>query len=157
MKQRKPLQRRTGLRATTSLPRPTESMRGRAPVKPRRAGEPAESTLERIARKLVRERSGGLCEMCGALPATNFQHRQNRSQGGQWTSANGLDVCGSGTTGCHGRIHANPATAMRKGWTVSREHDPVEVPVFLRRFGLVLLDNEGGYRTLDDNEIGEVA
>jgi hypothetical protein len=103
--------------------------------------------VEQIARRLVRERSGGMCEVCGVRPATNFQHRKNRSQGGQWSAANGLDVCGSGTTGCHGFIHANPAKSYAAGWSVKGAFDESSMPVRTNR-GLVLLDAEGGYEAV---------
>lgn len=99
---------------------------------------------EKIARQLVRERSGGICEVCGVLPATNFQHRKNRSQGGRWSASNGLDACGSGTTGCHGFIHANPAKSYEAGWSVKSWADESTVPVKTSH-GLVLLDAEGSW------------
>lgn len=102
---------------------------------------------EMAARRLVRERSGGICEVCGAARATNYQHRKNRSQGGQWSAANGLDDCGSGTTGCHGFIHANPAKSYAAGWSVKGAFDESSTPVRTVR-GLVLLDNEGGYEAV---------
>jgi len=102
---------------------------------------------EKQARRLVRERSGGICEVCGLRPATNFQHRKNRSQGGRWSAANGLDVCGSGTTGCHGEIHSSPSKAYAAGWSVHSWSDETEVPV-RTRFGLVFLDAEGGYEVV---------
>lgn len=99
---------------------------------------------EKEARRLVRERSGGICEVCGKARATNFQHRKNRSQAGQWSASNGLDVCGSGTTGDHGYIHAHPAESYERGWSVHSWDDPSEVPVQTWR-GWVLLDDEGSY------------
>jgi hypothetical protein len=98
---------------------------------------------EKTARRLVRERSGDVCEVCGASRATNFQHRVNRSQGGQWSASNGLHVCGSGTTGCHGRIHHSPEEAYALGWSVKGAFDPAETPV-RTCYGWVLLDDEGG-------------
>jgi len=104
---------------------------------------------EKKARQLVRERSGGICEVCGSARATNFQHRKNRSQGGAWSAANGLDVCGSGTTGCHGYMHAHPAESYERGWSVRSGEDPAEVPV-QTALGLVLLDDEGGWMAVDE-------
>lgn len=79
----------------------------------------------------------------------NFQHRKNKSQGGLWLPSNGIDVCGSGTTGCHGWIHANPTAAVEKGWTVPSWADPAEVPVLLHTLHYghdwVLLDEDGCY------------
>lgn len=100
---------------------------------------------EKDARLLVRQRSGGICEVCGVRPATNFQHRKNRSQGGTWSAANGLDVCGSGTTGCHGAIHHSPKNAYAAGWSVHSTGDEATVPV-KTHYGLVLLDNNGSWK-----------
>lgn len=98
---------------------------------------------EKTARRLVRERSGGVCESCGAARATNFQHRKGRGQGGPWSAANGFDVCGSGTTGCHGYMHAHPAESYERGWSVRSHDDPAAVPVQTAR-GWFLLDDDGG-------------
>lgn len=100
---------------------------------------------EKEARRLVRERSGGICEVCGARPATNFQHRKAKSHGGPWSASNGLDVCGMGNaSGCHGYIHQNPNTACENGWTVKSWDDEAVKPVKTSH-GLVLLDAEGGF------------
>jgi hypothetical protein len=100
---------------------------------------------EREARRIVRERSGGICEVCGIAYATNFHDRKNRSQGGKREPANGLDVCGSGTTGCHGFITGHPKLSYENGWSVRSGGNPAEVPVRLPRHGWVLLDQVGGY------------
>jgi hypothetical protein len=100
---------------------------------------------ENEARRLVRERSGGVCELCGSQRATNFQHRKARGHKGPWTASNGLDVCGMGNAfGCHGYIHQNPDTASEYGWTVKSWDDERTVPVRTVH-GFVLLDDEGGY------------
>lgn len=107
---------------------------------------------ERTARGKVYARSEfegvRVCELCFCERATNYQHRKNKSQCAKaemWVPSNGLDVCGSGTTGCHGWIHANPGEAQRLGWSVSAYAEPSEVPVLLRQFGWVLLDDLGGW------------
>jgi hypothetical protein len=99
---------------------------------------------EQEARRLVRERSGGICERCAAARATNFQHRQARGQGGPWTASNGLDVCGSGTTGCHGYMHAHPAESYERGWSVHSWDDPAEVPVLTAQ-GWMQLNDDGSW------------
>lgn len=83
---------------------------------------------EKLARRLVRERSGGDCEI--RVPrvclgrATNFQHRRAQKHAGLWTPSNGLDVCGMGNvSGCHGYIHQNPNVAVVNGWTVKSWDD----------------------------------
>jgi hypothetical protein len=104
---------------------------------------------EKEARRLVRERSGGVCEICGSQKATNYQHRKARGQGGPWTASNGIDVCGMGNAfGCHGYLHQNPALACEAGWTVKSWGDEKAVPAQLVH-GVVLLDDEGGFEVLD--------
>jgi len=102
---------------------------------------------------LVRERSGGHCEVrlyavCQGQ-ATNWQHRKNRSQHGGWSASNGIHVCGSGTTGCHGCITENPAASAERGWTVWSWQEPAETAALLHtvHYGhaYVLLDDAGCY------------
>jgi hypothetical protein len=59
--------------------------------------------------------------------ATNEHHRKLRSQGGTDEGANLIPCCGSGTTGCHGHIHANPAESYERGWLVKSWQDPADV------------------------------
>lgn len=105
---------------------------------------------EKQCREIVRQRSGGVCEVCGRARATNFQHRKNRSQCAKderWLPSNALDVCGSGTTGCHGTIHRLPSLAYTSGHSVKSGETPSEVPVVLWH-GLVLLHDDGGFAPL---------
>jgi hypothetical protein len=83
---------------------------------------------ERSTRQAVPNRSGGRCEMCGK-PATNMHHRKNRSQGGRWSPANVLHLCGSGTTGCHGYFTNHPNVAYLLGVSVRRNQEPADVAV----------------------------
>jgi len=123
----------TPLTGGLPLARPRQPKR-RAPLNPEGAAK------EAVVRALVRARSGGVCEVCGNARATNYQHRKNRSQGGLWSASNGLAVCGTGTTGCHGRIHANPAEAVSKGHQVRSYADPLLIPVLTRHGWLRLTD-----------------
>lgn len=100
---------------------------------------------QKLARALVYERSQGVCEVCGRARATNWHHRQNASQGGLWCPSNGLHVCGSGTTGCHGMITVNPRIARERGWSVPSWGNPIETPVFLAGQGWVLLKDDGAF------------
>lgn len=96
---------------------------------------------EQRARLAVRERSQGRCEACGRQPAQGVHHRQPRSAGGSWSPANLLDLCGSGTTGCHGLVeaHLDPIGPARTpdvstyelGLHVRRGQNPADVPVRL--------------------------
>lgn len=104
---------------------------------------------EKECRRLVRLRSNGDCEVrivgfCLGR-ASNFQHRKNRSQGGLFLPSNGLDVCGSGTTGCHGWIHSHPKLSRDNGWMVRGSDDPAEVPFRHWQWGWVRLDDRGDY------------
>lgn len=52
--------------------------------------------------------------------ATNRHHKLLRKHGGGDERENTLDLCGSGTTGCHGHVHANPAESYARGWLIRR-------------------------------------
>ena len=90
---------------------------------PERRSKRAKAVKYAQARAEVIERSGGRCEaavegVCRGM-GTNAHHRQLAGQGGPDTPENLLWVCGSGTTGCHGWIHANPQQAIWLGLLVS--------------------------------------
>jgi hypothetical protein len=129
----KPLRRRTGLRPGGSLSRRTPLHRRRM-----RTARPVVSPAERAGRKVVSARSGGLCECCGMRRATDWQHRQNRSQQGAWAPSNGLHACRE----CHRWIHANPRRARARGWTVWSHERPADEAV-LRRGDWVALGDDG--------------
>ena len=86
------------------------------------------------------ERAKGHCEVCGCrLPEKgwNLHHRTNRGAGGtkrQVTCADGLAVCGSGTTGCHGYISGHFVWSEDRGYVVRRNSiaTPLTEPVFVR-------------------------
>lgn len=121
-----------------------QSAVSRTAMKPKPAKrDPAEVK----ARAIVKARSGGMCEVCGGKPSTNWHHRQNRSVGGRWDAANGLAVCGTGTTGCHGYITTNPQAAREQGWSVPSHLDPARTPAWIARRGFVLLNSVGDYIT----------
>jgi hypothetical protein len=99
----------------------------------------------------VWERQHGQCARCGGPLgdpeswAWSNHHRRLRSAGGSDLPANRLGLDGSGTTGCHGWVHHNPAHSRKvKGWIVSRYQDPAITPVFIQGMGLVLLDDQFG-------------
>lgn len=96
---------------------------------------------EKLAREIVYERSGGLCERCGYGRATNWHHR--RAAGRIWTPENGLHLCGSGTTLCHGWVTEHPMISKEWGWVVSNYAQPHSEPVV--RWGVwTLLLPDGG-------------
>lgn len=43
--------------------------------------------------------------------------------------ANIIELCGSGTTGCHGWAHAHPAEAERFGYIIPSWRAPLSVPI----------------------------
>lgn len=107
--------------------------------------------IEAEARRIVRERSEGICEI--VVPgiclkrAAGVHHRLKRSHGGAWAPSNLLDACGSGTTGCHGYTEAHPAWARDEGlWLMTGDGDPRDVSVHMRWMNAKswwLLDDEG--------------
>lgn len=144
MKRSGPIQRKTPMPSGNQLARTAK------PAK-RKTDGPAESTLERNAKGAMKKRSGGDCEIRTPWhigPATNASHRQAEGQGGPWAAWNLLDSCGSGTTGCHGYLHAHPEEAREHGWFVSAfNRKPWDVPVWIWYRGvraMYLLDDKGG-------------
>lgn len=105
---------------------------------------------EWAARRLLAARSGGVCELCGRVRATDAHHRVNRSQGGRWDITNLLHLCHED----HMRVTVNPALAKSRGWSVPRHQDPATAPVWLAGHGWVLLRPDG---SITPHETGEVA
>jgi hypothetical protein len=132
LKRTGPIKRKTPMKAAQHL---TQRI-----VKTKRAKVTA---AERNARKVVKARSNGLCEVCGRAEGTNMHHRKGRSQGGPWTPENILHLCGSGTTGCHGAITVNPALAKSRGWSLLSTQVPAEMPAVLAGRGWVFLLEDG--------------
>jgi len=134
-----------------SIIRPRTPLTGGLPIARPRAPKPPKrrAPLNRegaakvaVARALVHMRSDRICEVCGNQQATNVHHRKNRSQGGTWATSNLLHLCGSGTTGCHGRItDDHDGTANRNGWTCKSFEDPATTPCLIRNGRVILLDN----------------
>lgn len=120
---RTPMPRGNGLRRTSGKP------------KPRRPTGPTTTT-----REIVWARAGGRCEVCGSPIAGvlgfSLHHRHPRRMGGSRrpelnSPANLILLCGSGTTGCHGRIEANRERAYEDGLLLHDGATPTEVPVML--------------------------
>lgn len=105
-------------------------------------------------RRDLSKRAVHRCEVCGCPGANTVHRRVNASQGGRDTLGNLLLVCGSGTTGCHGRITTNPAWARARGYTVGGTFEPCDVPLvrWSRWTGVpevVLINDRGGATTTD--------
>lgn len=120
-------------RAVIAKPKPTLPLR--------LSGRALEVRNERIDR---RERQR--CARCGVViwHGGSRHHRKFRSRRGGDEVSNGLLLCGSGTTGCHGWVHSNPISARQKGFAVNSTEDPRLVPVEHAVYGLVWLDDLGG-------------
>lgn len=104
-------------------------------------------------RTVVLERDG-CCVGCGSRWQLTIQHRRARGMGGSKdpatrSTANGLVLCGSGTTGCHGWAEVNPVSAAFLGWRVPQHADPATTPVWREHSEWgphwALLDDEGGW------------
>lgn len=98
----------------------------------------------RCNRTLVRERRG---------IDWSVHHRCPRSLGGTrrpWVglAANGLLLCGTGTTGCHGWVESHRSDARAEGFLVSAlgRVAAAAVPMAHALYGPVLLDDQGGAR-----------
>lgn len=81
-------------------------------------------------RRVILERDGSRCVRClravEGAPAS-IHHRKLRRHGDH-SAANGIVLCGTGTTGCHGWVHAHPELAYAHGWMVHSWDDPESVP-----------------------------
>ena len=100
-------------------------------------------------REQVKARDGGRCCRCGAT-AESIHHRKPRGMGGTRDDrANDLrnlvSLCGSGTTGCHGRIEAHRRQAYEAGWLL-RSYDALDTPMLCPNGVLVTLDEDGSLR-----------
>lgn len=116
------------------------------------------------AERLILQRDGGKCGRCGLHVVHmrrgvdwSIHHRRPKGRGGTslaWvnSAANGIVLCGSGTTRCHGDVESHREQAMQDGFLISANGrlKADEVPVKHARLGLVLLNDEGGYEPVGD-------
>lgn len=94
--------------------------------------------------EIVDARADGRCERCGrAALVANHHHRLLRSRGGRDLPSNLVRLCGSGTTGCHGWVHANVAAATDAGYIVRTNADPATVRLEHSRYAEVFLADDG--------------
>lgn len=156
--------RRTALQRKTELRRSAVQLRRRRQIKAhtsRAINRQRVNTGPSVKqRNLVAERANWCCEICGRslyiqgdgwTAAHSFHHRQPRGMGGTTrpdvnSPANILLLCGTGTTGCHGRVEKDRAFARIVGWLVRPTQVPADVSVVVaRREGMVLLTHDGEY------------
>ena len=101
------------------------------------------SSIPTAARTTVQRRDQR-CVRCGANGG-NFHHRRRRKEDDEHTHCpcNGILLCGSGTTGCHGWAHSHPKAARELGLIVSAfVAEPSTIPVKTYR-GWLLHDCTG--------------
>lgn len=138
---RAPIARRTPLRAGTPF------ARGRNPDgRARETRIPApkaqrDTGPDRKTRGLVLARDNFQCVACGrpvggACTWWSLQHRVARGQGGSNEPWNLIAMCGSATTGCHGRCEARDREMQARGYWLESWQDP--------RTEAVMICGEGG-------------
>lgn len=90
-------------------------------------------------RRLVLDRAGHACEVCGvAGQALHLHHRQLR-RADDHSAANLLALC----LPCHRRTHNHVTASSERGWLVSQYGTPSAVPVLLHKRGWCLLRSDG--------------
>lgn len=100
---------------------------------------------ERRARRIVADRSNGVCERCSRARATDMHHRKNRSQSGAWSPSNLLHLCHR----CHMEVTVNPRIAYEQGWSVPSYADPTTTPAWVAGWGFVLLTDSGEFQDVE--------
>lgn len=107
-------------------------------------------------RRLVEQRSGGVCESCGDRAASDIHHRQYLSRGGTHDVHNLLALCGGSGgmaggnhSGCHGRAHSDGELS---GLSIGRGYRSELVPV-LYRGSWVLPGDDGSLRRLNESTV----
>lgn len=113
---------------------------------------------ERAAKRIVRARSGGWCEIGCGRRAQSFSHRVAASHGGPISVVNGIDLCslGTGDPGCHTTIgRTNIPLGLAGKWRLNSWDDPATTPVWIRPAepalepGWYLLLPDGGIELAD--------
>jgi len=100
---------------------------------------------------LIDRRDQFSCVRCGASINGGSRHHRKLRRHGDHTAANLILLCGSGTTGCHGWVHANVLLSYKQGWLIHSWHSSTEVPILVRGRGL-LLNIEGQIETMNEAE-----
>jgi hypothetical protein len=123
--------------------------------KPEKVAKVRPTGFPPVVRQMILDRDLLACARCGisidrdGWPGYSLQHRDNRGSGGTSDpranlAGNGLTLCGSGVTGCHGWAEDNETAACLLGYAVKSWAEPTSVPVYVHGRGWHLLDNNGG-------------
>lgn len=96
-------------------------------------------------REVVHLRDQKQCQACGEK-SDSIQHRIGRGVGGQNVYSNLVDLCGSGTTGCHGKCEARDEQMHVKGFWLNSWESTTETPMYCWDGLIRLLDDNGDYR-----------
>lgn len=140
MPARKTPMRRVPLKGGTPLGRGDAELKRRVPLKAavreRKPSTRRDARAPQAVRDAVYGRDLGWCVRCGlAVTQGGFSihHRVLRSHGTDHSPQNQITLCGSGTTGCHGYVHAHPAAARAAGWMLpgNEDTDPAAEPVMV--------------------------
>ena len=67
--------------------------------------------------------------LAGQAAASHRQLRRRADPTVRDLPSNIVELCGSGTTGCHGWTHAHPAEAERFGYIIPSWRDPLNAPI----------------------------
>lgn len=100
------------------------------------------------ARAAIYSRDDHRCIACGRSSPLTAHHRTARGMGGTsrvdlGSPTNGLTLCGSGTTGCHGWVEYHRTQAVALGWLVPEGVDPATRPYLDRTYGWRLPLHDG--------------
>ena len=114
------------------------------------------------SKRIALQRQGWHCLRCGTnihdpslWPGRSGHHRQLRRRADPAVRdlpCNIVELCGSGTTGCHGWVHAHPEEAREYGWLLRSTENPKKTPMLHALYGWVLLDDQGHVEIIEANE-----
>lgn len=94
--------------------------------------KPAKRIRDAGAARAFRMAGGDECCCCGVTSPLNVHHLVLRSRGGDDTEGNFVLLCGSGTTGCHGRFHSGDQLVRR---AIGLALKPVHIGYVHAKFG----------------------
>jgi hypothetical protein len=135
---------------------PKKAAAAKASGRPLRPKPTTNTGPDRLTVDAVLERDMHSCVVCGLGLAGvrgvdwSIHHRIRRSQGLDNTPPNLISVCGNGTQGHHGAIHAEPGWAREfGGWLLRGTETPLVVPVLIDHGSRwVYLTADGSYSSL---------